>query len=308
MNNNQSNNLEGLGVNNSQNGNNNQFLNNGSMNNQNVTMSQNTTNIGQNSNEINYNNNVMNQNSSNLNTINNQVNMMNQSNGILPTFSNQVSTNMPNYQNVNTSQMTQQNVMNNGNFNNQMMSNYQQVQVQPPVLENEMTVFFKGYWKYILIGLGIIILLFLIGTFINSLFTDSSLKKNERLLAVCTGETTENGNLESSVVYKVILNNDYSDKYGLKLLQELHFYTQKDITDEQMEKVKEMYNSNYLEVTVSCPDGNQTNTVGCDTKVTKVSNREFVVSGYTYKYLYRLDNFQDMTKDLESSGFTCKNK
>lgn len=231
MNNNQGNNLAGLGVNINQNGNNNQIFNNGTVNNQNMAMFQNVTNISQYSNGTNYNN-VMNQNNSNLNIINNQVNMMSQSNAISSTFPNQVSTNMPNYQNSNTSQMTQQNVMNNGNFNNQMMSNYQQVQAKP--LENEMTVFFKGYWKYILIGLGIIALLFFIGTFINNLFTDSSLKKNERLLAVCTGETTENGNLESSVVYKVILNKDYSDKYGLKLLQELHFYTQKDITDEQM--------------------------------------------------------------------------
>lgn len=98
----------------------------------------------------------MNQNNSNLNVVNNQVNIMGQNNSI------SAFTNVANYQNGNTNQINQQNVINNGNFNNQMMSNYQQSQVPPGVLENEMTAFFKGYWKYILIGLVIIALLFLV--------------------------------------------------------------------------------------------------------------------------------------------------
>lgn len=177
----------------------------------------------------------------------------------------------------------------------------------PSTSNNKLQAILKNNGKYIIIGVVIIILIFLAISFAKNAVgsNDSSLKKNEKLLATCSKDSSEGG-LSYSLVYKVILNKDYVDSYGLKLLQELHFYTQSDITDEQLEQVKEAYTSDMLETPIACPDGNQTADVGCDTKVYKVNNREFVVSGYTYKMAYHLDQKDNMIQEIKDAGYTCK--
>lgn len=177
----------------------------------------------------------------------------------------------------------------------------------PSTSNNKLQAILKNNGKYIIIGVVIVILIFLAISFAKNAVgsNDSSLKKNEKLLATCSKDSSEGG-MSYSLVYKVILNKDYVDSHGLKLLQELHFYTQSDITDEQLEQVKEAYTSDVLETPIACPDGNQTADVGCDTKVYKVNNREFVVSGYTYKMAYHLDQKDNMIQEIKDAGYTCK--
>lgn len=220
---------------------------------------------------------------------------------------------MNNNFNVNPMQASQNSIPNNdmpnmGNggmpINNGSVPSLNQV---PSTSNNKFQTILKNNGKYIIIGVVIVILIFLAISFAKNAVgsNDSSLKKNEKLLATCSKDSSESG-LSYSLVYKVILNKDYVDRYGLKLLQELHFYTQSDITDEQLEQVKEAYTSDMLETPIACPDGNQTADVGCDTKVYKVNNREFVVSGYTYKMAYHLDQKDNMIQEIKDAGYTCK--
>lgn len=214
--------------------------------------------------------------------------------------------------NANPMQASQNGIPNNmpnmGNggmpINNESVPPLNQV---PSTSNNKLQAILKNNGKYIIIGVVIVILVFLAISFAKNAVgsNDSSLKKNEKLLATCSKDSSESG-LSYSLVYKVILNKDYVDSYGLKLLQELHFYTQSDITDEQLEQVKEAYTSDMLETPIACPDGNQTADVGCDTKVYKVNNREFVVSGYTYKMAYHLDQKDNMIQEIKDAGYTCK--
>ena len=214
--------------------------------------------------------------------------------------------------NANPMQASQNSIPNNmpnmGNggmlINNESVPSLNQV---PSTSNNKLQAILKNNGKYIIIGVVIVILIFLAISFAKNAVgsNDSSLKKNEKLLATCSKDSSESG-LSYSLVYKVILNKDYVDRYGLKLLQELHFYTQSDITDEQLEQVKEAYTSDMLETPIACPDGNQTADVGCDTKVYKVNNREFVVSGYTYKMAYHLDQKDNMIQEIKDAGYTCK--
>lgn len=220
---------------------------------------------------------------------------------------------MNNNFNANPMQASQNSIPNNnmpnmGNggmpINNGSVPSLNQV---PSTSNNKFQTILKNNGKYIIIGVVIVILIFLAISFAKNAVgsNDSSLKKNEKLLATCSKDSSESG-LSYSLVYKVILNKDYVDRYGLKLLQELHFYTQSDITDEQLEQVKEAYTSDMLETPIACPDGNQTADVGCDTKVYKVNNREFVVSGYTYKMAYHLDQKDNMIQEIKDAGYTCK--
>lgn len=229
----------------------------------------------------------------------NQANLMNSmpnqpmiNNNSMQASQNGIPNNMPN--------------MGNGGMpiNNESIPPLNQV---PSTSNNKLQAILKNNGKYIIIGVVIVILIFLAISFAKNAVgsNDSSLKKNEKLLATCSKDSSESG-LSYSLVYKVILNKDYVDRYGLKLLQELHFYTQSDITDEQLEQVKEAYTSDMLETTIACPDGNQTADVGCDTKVYKVNNREFVVSGYTYKMAYHLDQKDNMIQEIKDAGYTCK--
>lgn len=236
---------------------------------------------------------------SNMSTDMNQANPMNSmpnqpmiNNNLMQASQNGIPNNMPN--------------MGNGGMpiNNESVPPLNQV---PSTSNNKLQAILKNNGKYIIIGVVIVILIFLAISFAKNAVgsNDSSLKKNEKLLATCSKDSSESG-LSYSLVYKVILNKDYVDSYGLKLLQELHFYTQSDITDEQLEQVKEAYTSDMLETTIACPDGNQTADVGCDTKVYKVNNREFVVSGYTYKMAYHLDQKDNMIQEIKDAGYTCK--
>lgn len=236
---------------------------------------------------------------SNMSTDMNQANPMNSmpnqpmiNNNSMQASQNGIPNNMPN--------------MGNGGMpiNNESVPSLNQV---PSTSNNKLQAILKNNGKYIIIGVVIVILIFLAISFAKNAVgsNDSSLKKNEKLLATCSKDSSEGG-LSYSLVYKVILNKDYVDRYGLKLLQELHFYTQSDITDEQLEQVKEAYTSNVLEKPIACPDGNQTADVGCDTKVYKVNNREFVVSGYTYKMVYHLDQKDNMIQEIKDAGYTCK--
>lgn len=219
---------------------------------------------------------------------------------------------MNNNFNANQMQASQNSILNNmpnmGNggmpINNGSVPSLNQV---PSTSNNKFQTILKNNGKYIIIGVVIVILIFLAVSFAKNAVgsNDSSLKKNEKLLATCSKDSSEGG-MSYSLVYKVILNKDYVDSHGLKLLQELHFYTQSDITDEQLEQVKEAYTSNVLETPIACPDGNQTADIGCDTKVYKVNNREFVVSGYTYKMLYHLDQKDNMIQEIKDAGYTCK--
>lgn len=220
---------------------------------------------------------------------------------------------MNNNFNANPMQANQNSILNNnmpnmGNggmpINNGSVPSLNQV---PSTSNNKFQTILKNNGKYIIIGVVIVILIFLAISFAKNAVgsNDSSLKKNEKLLATCSKDSSEGG-MSYSLVYKVILNKDYVDSYGLKLLQELHFYTQSDITDEQLEQVKEAYTSDVLETPIACPDGNQTADVGCDTKVYKVNNREFVVSGYTYKMAYHLDQKDNMIQEIKDAGYTCK--
>lgn len=229
----------------------------------------------------------------------NQANPMNSmpnqpmiNNNLMQASQNSIPNNMPN--------------MGNGGMpiNNESVPPLNQV---PSTSNNKLQAILKNNGKYIIIGVVIVILIFLAISFAKNAVgsNDSSLKKNEKLLATCSKDSSESG-LSYSLVYKVILNKDYVDRYGLKLLQELHFYTQSDITDEQLEQVKEAYTSDMLETTIACPDGNQTADAGCDTKVYKVNNREFVVSGYTYKMAYHLDQKDNMIQEIKDAGYTCK--
>lgn len=236
---------------------------------------------------------------SNAATDMNQANLMNSmpyqpmiNNNSMQASQNGIPNNMPN--------------MGNGGMpiNNESVPSLNQV---PSTSNNKFQAILKNNGKYIIIGVVIVILIFLAISFAKNAVgsNDSSLKKNEKLLATCSKDSSEGG-LSYSLVYKVILNKDYVDRYGLKLLQELHFYTQSDITDEQLEQVKEAYTSNVLEKPIACPDGNQTADAGCDTKVYKVNNREFVVSGYTYKMAYHLDQKDNMIQEIKDAGYTCK--
>lgn len=236
---------------------------------------------------------------SNMSTDMNQANPMNSmpnqpmiNNNSMQASQNGIPNNMPN--------------MGNGGMpiNNESVPSLNQV---PSTSNNKLQAILKNNGKYIIIGVVIVILIFLAISFAKNAVgsNDSSLKKNEKLLATCSKDSSESG-LSYSLVYKVILNKDYVDRYGLKLLQELHFYTQSDITDEQLEQVKEAYTSDMLETTIACPDGNQTADAGCDTKVYKVNNREFVVSGYTYKMAYHLDQKDNMIQEIKDAGYTCK--
>lgn len=229
----------------------------------------------------------------------NQANPMNSmpnqpmiNNNLMQASQNSIPNNMPN--------------MGNGGMpiNNESVPSLNQVS---STSNNKLQAILKNNGKYIIIGVVIVILIFLAISFAKNAVgsNDSSLKKNEKLLATCSKDSSESG-LSYSLVYKVILNKDYVDRYGLKLLQELHFYTQSDITDEQLEQVKEAYTSDMLETTIACPDGNQTADAGCDTKVYKVNNREFVVSGYTYKMAYHLDQKDNMIQEIKDAGYTCK--
>ncbi len=229
----------------------------------------------------------------------NQANPMNSipnqpmiNNNLMQASQNSIPNNMPN--------------MGNGGMpiNNESVPPLNQV---PSTSNNKLQAILKNNGKYIIIGVVIVILIFLAISFAKNAVgsNDSSLKKNEKLLATCSKDSSESG-LSYSLVYKVILNKDYVDSYGLKLLQELHFYTQSDITDEQLEQVKEAYTSDMLETPIACPDGNQTADAGCDTKVYKVNNREFVVSGYTYKMAYHLDQKDNMIQEIKDAGYTCK--
>ena len=220
---------------------------------------------------------------------------------------------MNNNFNANPMQASQNSIPNNnmpnmGNggmpINNGSVPSLNQV---PSTSNNKFQTILKNNGKYIIIGVVIVILIFLAISFAKNAVgsNDSSLKKNEKLLATCSKDSSEGG-MSYSLVYKVILNKDYVDSHGLKLLQELHFYTQSDITDEQLEQVKEAYTSDVLETPIACPDGNQTADVGCDTKVYKVNNREFVVSGYTYKMAYHLDQKDNMIQEIKDAGYTCK--
>lgn len=220
---------------------------------------------------------------------------------------------MNNNFNANPMQASQNSIPNNdmpnmGNggmpINNGSVPSLNQV---PSTSNNKFQTILKNNGKYIIIGVVIVILIFLAVSFAKNAVgsNDSSLKKNEKLLATCSKDSSEGG-MSYSLVYKVILNKDYVDSHGLKLLQELHFYTQSDITDEQLEQVKEAYTSDVLETPIACPDGNQTADIGCDTKVYKVNNREFVVSGYTYKMLYHLDQKDNMIQEIKDAGYTCK--
>ena len=220
---------------------------------------------------------------------------------------------MNNNFNVNPMQASQNSIPNNNmpNMGNGGMPIYNEsvppLNQVPSTSNNKLQAILKNNGKYIIIGVVIVILIFLAISFAKNAVgsNDSSLKKNEKLLATCSKNSSESG-LSYSLVYKVILNKDYVDSYGLKLLQELHFYTQSDITDEQLEQVKEAYTSDMLETPIACPDGNQTADVGCDTKVYKVNNREFVVSGYTYKMAYHLDQKDNMIQEIKDAGYTCK--
>lgn len=236
---------------------------------------------------------------SNAATDMNQANLMNSmpyqpmiNNNSMQASQNGIPNNMPN--------------MGNGGMpiNNESVPSLNKV---PSTSNNKLQAILKNNGKYIIIGVVIVILIFLAISFAKNAVgsNDSNLKKNEKLLATCSKDSSESG-LSYSLVYKVILNKDYVDRYGLKLLQELHFYTQSDITDEQLEKVKEAYTSDMLETPIACPDGNQTADIGCDTKVYKVNNREFVVSGYTYKMAYHLDQKDNMIQEIKDAGFTCK--
>lgn len=229
----------------------------------------------------------------------NQANPMNSmpnqpmiNNNLMQASQNSIPNNMPN--------------MGNGGMpiNNGSVPSLNQV---PSTSNNKFQTILKNNGKYIIIGVVIVILIFLAVSFAKNAVgsNDSSLKKNEKLLATCSKDSSEGG-MSYSLVYKVILNKDYVDSHGLKLLQELHFYTQSDITDEQLEQVKEAYTSDVLETPIACPDGNQTADVGCDTKVYKVNNREFVVSGYTYKMAYHLDQKDNMIQEIKDAGYTCK--
>ena len=220
---------------------------------------------------------------------------------------------MNNNFNANPMQASQNSIPNNnmpnmGNggmpINNGSVPSLNQV---PSTSNNKFQTILKNNGKYIIIGVVIVILIFLAISFAKNAVgsNDSSLKKNEKLLATCSKDSSEGG-MSYSLVYKVILNKDYVDSHGLKLLQELHFYTQSDITDEQLEQVKEAYTSDVLETPIACPDGNQTADIGCDTKVYKVNNREFVVSGYTYKMAYHLDQKDNMIQEIKDAGYTCK--
>ncbi len=241
---------------------------------------------------------------SNMSTDMNQANTMN-------SMPNQPM--MNNNFNANPMQASQNSIPNNdmpnmGNggmpINNGSVPSLNQV---PSTSNNKFQTILKNNGKYIIIGVVIVILIFLAISFAKNAVgsNDSSLKKNEKLLATCSKDSSEGG-ISYSLVYKVILNKDYVDSHGLKLLQELHFYTQSDITDEQLEQVKEAYTSDVLETPIACPDGNQTADVGCDTKVYKVNNREFVVSGYTYKMAYHLDQKDNMIQEIKDAGYTCK--
>ena len=255
-----------------------------------------------------------------VNSMNQQVgtSMMGQStmfNQALENPANQgIQGNVANDMNQTNPMQASQNIMFNNNMtnmgnggmpiNNGTVSSANQIS---STINNKIQAILKNNGKYILIGVVIVVLIFLAISFAKNVVgsSDSSLKKNEKLLATCSKDSSEGG-LNSTIVYKVILNKDYIDSNGLKLLRELHFYTQKDITDEQLEQVKEIYTAGILEISIACPDGNQTGDIGCDTKVYKVNNREFVVSGYTYKLTYHLDQKDNMIQELKDAGYTCK--
>ena len=203
---------------------------------------------------------------------------------------------MPSIEN-NTNSLNNAGNINSQSSANQMLNNNKQA----------MQEFLKNYWKYILIGLGVIILVILAVTLAKNLISpaDSSLGKNETLLATCSSDMDTEGNLKMQTVQKFILNKEHIDDYGIKVLSENHLYTNSDISDEQFQSFKDAYLGKLYDFTVACPEGNFGN-YGCNTQANRIGKREIVISGYTYKPNYNKSNYKDMVKELKDAGYTCK--
>ena len=190
-----------------------------------------------------------------------------------------------------------------GNINSQSSAN----QMLNNNNKQAMQEFLKNYWKYILIGLGVIILVILAVTLAKNLISpaDGSLGKNETLLATCSSNMDTEGNLKMQTVQKFILNKEHIDDYGIKVLSENHLYTNSDISDEQFQSFKDAYLGKLYDFTVACPEGNFGD-YGCNTQANRIGKREIVISGYTYKPNYNKGNYKDMVKELKDAGYTCK--